>query len=345
MTSAPSDLLTRILKGVSRSFHLSLAVLPSSLRVPIGLAYLFARAADTIADTKIVSRAERLEHLETLRGFFRGAGPDGAARIRAALAPHQTIPTEADLVARLDGCLAVYRALPPEDRERIARVVLTLTDGMRMDLTTFPGEDEGKLAALETKADLDRYTYSVAGCAGEFWTAMCIAHRPRFARWDAEAMGRLGTRFGKGLQMTNVLRDLPRDLRIGRCYLPRQDLRRLGLVPEDLLDPGCLPKVRPLLADLLRLTLEHYEQGWAYTLAVPRPEIQIRLACAWPLLIGIQTLAGIARSSNLLDPARPVKISRPAVYRLMAQSSLAVLSNRALTHHYTSLRARMSLRP
>ncbi len=338
------DPLTGILKGVSRSFYLSVAILPKSLRVPIGLAYLFARAADTIADTKIVGRAERLDHLETLRGLLRGAGPDGAARIRDAIAPHQTIPAEADLVARLDDCLAIYRALPPGDRERIARVVLTLTEGMQMDLATFPGEDEGKLAALETKADLDRYTYYVAGCAGEFWTAMCIAHRPRFARWDPEAMSRRGVRLGKGLQMTNVLRDVPRDLCSGRCYLPREDLRRLGLAPEDLLDPGCLPKVRPLLADLLRVTLDHYEEGWAYTLAVPRAEARVRLACAWPLLIGIQTLAGIARSPNLLDPERPVKISRPAVYRLMARSGLAVFSNRALTHHYESLRARLSFR-
>jgi farnesyl-diphosphate farnesyltransferase len=335
------DPLRDILRRVSRSFYLSIAVLPKRLRAPIGLAYLFARAADTIADTKIVSRAERLEHLETLRGLLGGDDPDGPRRIREALAPHQTIPAEAELVARLDECLAIYRGLPSADRERIVQVVLTLTDGMRMDLTAFPGEDEGKLAALETRADLDRYTYLVAGCAGEFWTAMCIAHRPRFTRWDAAAMGQRGVRFGKGLQMTNVLRDLPRDLRIGRCYLPRQDLRRLGLAPEDLLDPGCLPKIRPLLSDLLRLTLEHYEEGWTYTMAIPRPEVQVRLACAWPLLIGIQTLARIARASNLLDPERPVKISRPAVYRLMGRSGLTILSNHALTHHYETLRSRL----
>ena len=340
MSEPTAELLSGILRRVSRSFYLSVAILPRSLRVPIGLAYLFARAADTISDTKIVTREERLDHLETLRGFFRGAGPDGAARIHEALAPHQTIAAEAELVARLDDCLVIYRGLPPGDQERITRVVLTLTEGMRMDLATFPGEDEGKLAALQTRADLDRYTYQVAGCAGEFWTAMCIAHRPRFARWDPEAMGRRGVRFGKGLQMTNVLRDLPRDLRIGRCYLPREDLRRLGLTPEDLLDPGCLPKVRPLLADLLRLTLDHYEEGWAYALAVPRAEARVRLACAWPLLIGMQTLARIASAPNLLDPERPVKISRQAVYRLMARSGLAVLSNRALTHHYETLRAR-----
>ena len=53
------DLLGSLLRQVSRSFYLSLAVLPRSLREPIGLAYLLARAADTIADTRLIPRDDR----------------------------------------------------------------------------------------------------------------------------------------------------------------------------------------------------------------------------------------------------------------------------------------------
>lgn len=344
MTSPPGDLLTTLLKRVSRSFYLSLAILPRSLRAPISLAYLLARAADTIADTRLIGRAERLQHLEAFRALLRGAPADAIGRLREAVGSRQSGAAEAALLDRLPECLALYEGLPAGDRDRVARVLLTITEGQADDLRRFPGEDEGGLVALETRDDLDRYAYHVAGCVGEFWTAMCLAHRPRFARWDPAAMVRRGVRFGKGLQMTNVLRDLARDLRIGRCYLPAEDLRGLGLQPQDLLDPGCLPRVRPLLADLLRLTLGHYEEGWAYTTAVPRPEVQIRLACAWPLLIGVQTLARIAAAPNLLDTERPVKIPRRAVYRLMARSGPAVFSNRALTHHYVTLRARLARR-
>ena len=49
MQQAALDRLDTVLKRVSRSFYLSLRILPRSLRTPIGLAYLFARAADTIA--------------------------------------------------------------------------------------------------------------------------------------------------------------------------------------------------------------------------------------------------------------------------------------------------------
>ena len=40
-----------------------------------------------------------------------------------------------------------------------------------------------------------------------------------------------GVRFGKALQMTNVLRDVPADLASGRCYLPAAELAALGLAP------------------------------------------------------------------------------------------------------------------
>ena len=51
-------LLGVTLRSVSRSFYLSLAILPRSLREPIGLAYLLARAADTVADTRALPRPE-----------------------------------------------------------------------------------------------------------------------------------------------------------------------------------------------------------------------------------------------------------------------------------------------
>jgi farnesyl-diphosphate farnesyltransferase len=324
------DLLSDLLKRVSRSFYLSLAILPRSVRAPVGLAYLLARAADTIADTRLISREERLRHLEALRAELRGETPSRLDEItRACIGPNPHTG-ERELLRRLPDCFARYRELEKADRERVQTLLLTITEGMCVDLSIFPGEDEGRLVALETRQELDRYTYLVAGCVGEFWTEMHMAHRSRLTGWDAEVMKRKGVRFGKGLQMTNVLRDMARDLRIGRCYLPRKELAPLGLSPEALLDPGSVERLRPLLRDLLALTIEHYREGWAYTLAIPRPEWRMRLACAWPLLIGLRTLALVARAPNLLDPSSTVKISRPAVYAIMLRSSTSVLSNVAL---------------
>src|SRR6266849_4354780 len=155
------DLLGDLLRQVSRSFYLSLAILPRPLREPIGLAYLLARAADTVADTRLIAREERVRHVETLR---RASGGHAAER---------------RLLDHVDEALARLEALPAADRAEVRAVLATLTTGMVFDLTRFPGEDAASLTALDTLDELDRYTYLVAGCVGPFWTALHVAHRPR----------------------------------------------------------------------------------------------------------------------------------------------------------------------
>jgi farnesyl-diphosphate farnesyltransferase len=339
-----SDLTTAVLRRVSRSFYLSLAVLPRAVRPTIGLAYLFARASDTIADTRLIDRASRVTHLEALRGALGGApGPGSVRAVVTATAAAQSLPAERALLERLPECLAAYRALPTADRARVQAVLATIIEGQIQDLRVFPGEDEGKLTALETREDLDRYTYLVAGCVGEFWTEVHVAHRRRLRHWDLPRMRALGSRLGKGLQLTNVLRDIPRDLRQGRCYLPRQDLARWGLEPRDLLDPGRTAEARPLLREWLNTALDHYEAGWQYTFAIPRREARMRLACAWPLLIGLRTLDLLAASPSWLDPAITLKVPRVHVYGLMAHSLGTVWSTRALDRQARRLRERIRL--
>jgi len=336
-----SDLTAALLRRVSRSFYLSLAVLPRAVRPTIGLAYLFARASDTIADTRLIDRASRVAHLEALRAALGASDPGPVGAVVGATAASQALPAERALLERLPECLAAYRGLPPADRARVHAVLVTIIEGQIQDLRVFPGEDEGKLAALEGREDLDRYTYLVAGCVGEFWTEVHVAHRPRLRRWDVPRMRVLGARFGKGLQLTNVLRDVPRDLRQGRCYLPREDLARYGLEPRDLLDPGRAAQARPLLREWLDTALDHYEAGWQYTFAIPRREARMRLACAWPLLIGLRTLDLVAASPNWLDPAITLKVPRVRVYGLMAHSLGTVWSTRALGRQARRLRERI----
>jgi farnesyl-diphosphate farnesyltransferase len=340
---ADTDLFKNILKRVSRTFYLSLNVLPKDLRRPVGLAYLFARAADTIADTRLISPGKRLEYLEMFRAEVRGNESSRLGEIKDVLTAPQKIPEERELLARLEECFAIYRALDPEDHRLIRELMLTITQGMQMDLTTFPGEEEGHLIAFKTRDDLDTYTYLVAGCVGEFWTDIHMAHRPSLGSWDTDEMKQRGVRFGKGLQMTNILRDLSRDLRIGRCYVPQADLETLGLTPPDLLDPQAVTRVKPLLQDLLEVTLAHYREGWNYTMAIPGREIRMRLACVWPLLIGLKTLALVAQSQNLLDPSTVVKISRSEVYRILLRSLTLTGSDHALTGYYQALRERIAL--
>lgn len=318
--------LQAILKQVSRSFYLTLIAVPRCVRDQIGLAYLFARAADTIADTDLIARPRRLLFLNELCAQFAVADRVNWGEVRAiqaALIPHQTDSGERRLLERLEDCFRLYGELNVDDRERIRRLMGTLTKGMEMDLARFPGDSAGELTALQTMDDLDLYTYYVAGCVGEFWTDMMRGHLPSLSGWDPDAMAKVGVRFGKGLQLTNILKDLARDLRRGRCYIPEALLKDAGLTPRDLLDRDRLPAFRPVLRRLLTVAVEHLDQGWLYTMAVPRRELRLRLACMWPILFAGGTLRRVARSAALLDPAVTVKISKGEVYRVMAATILS----------------------
>jgi farnesyl-diphosphate farnesyltransferase len=332
------DLLRDILPAVSRSFALSLRVLPVALRHPFGVTYLVARAADTIADTRALPAAPRLAALEALRRAL-GDPAVPAPTLGNSRAAAQS-PAERALLARLPEVLAAYRGLEPGDRGRALGVLLTLTQAMVDALERFPPEMADRVGALETRADLERYTHANAGCVGEFWTDMVVAHRPRCATWDAPAMRARGARFGQGLQLVNVLRDLPRDLRLGRCYLPRTELAGLGLTPQDLLSPAVFPRVRPLLHALVDEAVLWLDEGRAYTLALPRRESRLRLAALWPLVIGLGTLTRLRRAENLLDPSVTVKVPRTQIRRLLARSLLVVWSDQGLGAWVRRLAAR-----
>jgi len=317
-------LLRDILKQVSRSFYLTLAVVPACVRDQIGLSYLFARAADTIADADVIERARRLQFLKQFRAQFAGeqVSWDAIRGIQDALVPHQTDSAERVLLQRLEDCFRLYLDCTQDDRIRIRRLMGTLPNGMDMDLARFPGDAAKNLTALQTLDDLDQYTYFVAGCVGEFWTDMMCGHRPALAHWNVKEMSAIGVRLGKGLQLTNILKDLSKDLQRGRCYVPETMLKEAGLTPKDLLQRDKAAAFRPVLNKLLALAKEHLDQGWIYTMAIPRREIRLRLSCMWPILFAGETLRLIARSDDQLNPAVTLKISRGMVYRIMALTTL-----------------------
>ena len=336
-------LLRDILKGVSRSFYLTIRVLPTGMRRPVAVAYLLARSADTIADTRALPPPQRLERLLAFRALVRGQASAGAigAIVSGIRQSGGASPAETALLGSLGQVFALLEALPQSDRERVRRVVVTLTRGMELDLSAFPAEDSGRLAALQTPEELDCYTYLVAGCVGEFWTSVAMAHEPRLAGWDADEMSARGVRFGKALQLTNVLRDVPRDLRNGRCYLPERDLAAAGLAPADLLNPANAARARAALTPWIRAALEHFDAAEAYLLAAPRRCLRLRLAALWPILLGLATLEKLARNGAWLNPERPSRVKRRWVYGMMARSLLAAPSDTLLRFWIRGLRRKV----
>ena len=147
---AEKIVLQHILKNVSRSFYLSLRVLPGSVRKQVSLAYLFCRIADTIADTSIFPRCQRLQVLRGFRKQFLLDTPsfDDLKQFRAALLPQQTQQEAYQLFYHLPACFHLFVRLSAVDQQLIRELVLTLTHGMEMSLQYFPGETTSTSPAL-----------------------------------------------------------------------------------------------------------------------------------------------------------------------------------------------------
>jgi farnesyl-diphosphate farnesyltransferase len=108
---------------------------------------------------------------------------------------------------------------------------------------------------------------------------------------------------------------------MGRCYLPGDELAAQGLRPEDLLEPGSHARFRLIFNRWLDNARDHLGAGWVYANTLPRSAVRLRLACAWPLLIGARTLA-LLRATSPLEAASPVKITRSELRGLLAKSLL-----------------------
>lgn len=312
----PAD-LNELIRATSRSFYLTLRVLPGAIRPQIGLAYLLARTTDTVADTEMLPAAQRLDALKHLRA--RILGEPAVPLNFAELAKSQGAPAEKLLLEQAEVALAAVEKFSEADQTLIREALAIITSGQELDLRRFAGSSAGKIIALQNGAELDDYTYRVAGCVGEFWTKLCRAHVFPEAHLNDAALLANGVRFGKGLQLVNILRDLPADLKNGRCYLPAENLSELGLAPADLQNPANESRLRPLYDDWLERARAHLAAGWEYTTALPWSCARVRLACAWPVLIGLRTIDRL-RDGRVLDPQRRIKISRAEVRGIIFQT-------------------------
>jgi farnesyl-diphosphate farnesyltransferase len=347
-----------LLAEVSRSFSLSIRVLPGAVQPAISVGYLIARAADTVADTDALPAQERLSLLRELDEVVQGRGDAFALQGQvtrrllsgsedaAVMEAGRSTSAERRLLQRLAECVGMMQRLSAGDQGLLRRVLGQLIAGMERDLLRFPSAaakvEPERVVALSTWAELDEYTYEAAGCVGEFWTAVMAAHLPEVAHLREPDLMRRGICLGKALQMVNVVRDAPADLRAGRCYWPLEVLAPHGLTPAALALRAQGPEgagsraagVEALVAvnrRLCGLARGLINDAWPYVEAIPPRCVRLRLSCTWPLLIGQQTLGLLeAAGSPLLLPERPIKIRREQVYGMLARSTLRALAGAAL---------------
>ena len=319
------DLGGPLLASVSRSFYLSIRLLPRKLRAPVGLAYLLARASDTIADSAAVPEATRLQHLAAFARMIRTGKTDGLEDLQHDIqTPHSG---ETMLLCNLDRCLQWLGQLENKDRSEIVDVLDKIIRGQTLDLERFGGD--AQVVALQSAEELDEYTYLVAGCVGEFWTRVCLNHLPGCSSLGLADLRKLGAEYGKGLQLVNILRDFPEDLRNGRCYLPEPELRAAGTSPRPLLDAPA--KAQPVYDHWRERAVAQLEAGYEYITTLR--SARLRAACFLPWYLGLRTLRLLGKPGTLERTER-VKVSRMTVRFAFICAIASAFSERALAWSY-----------
>lgn len=334
----PTPAIPPLLQKVSRSFGLSLRLLPAALRAPVSLAYLLARIADTVADTAGKPAEERLALLDSLRLAWQSPLEYGALNQALRDFAHQvTDPHERILLTHWQSCLDALAQLPPSDQALIRQVLDAITEGQRWDLSALDGAQRG----VNSCEELDRYTWLVAGSVGEFWTRMCQLHLHDWytPTCTTAQLMQWGAAYGKGLQRLNILRDAGLDLQQGRCYWPAQELQPLGIDSRRLCeaarsrDRATLATLQPVFEAWLDITQEQLHDGLRYSLALRG--WRLRLASALPCLIGMHTLA-LLRQAGPQALTEHIKVPRRQVQSLLLRLLLSGVSDRQLLQCWQS---------
>jgi len=312
-----------LLREVSRSFYLSVRFLPDAMREPVALGYLLARYSDTLADSPGMGPPERLAALGVFGRLASAEAPDpedlarldeAASRFGAGLGhdgERRLLKSGRELIAWLGG-------LEPPLQEAVRRVVATILRGQTWDVERFGGEG-GDLRAAPDAAALDRYTYEVAGCVGEFWTRVGYASLgERFARAEDRAMlMESGRRLGEALQLVNILRDLHEDLPAGRCYLPADELRAVGWSGEGTPSGET---VAPVFERWLARCEEHLEAAEAY----PRllRDFRVRFATRLPAILARRTARRLREAGARRVLRERVKVPKRELWIALAEAAL-----------------------
>jgi farnesyl-diphosphate farnesyltransferase len=241
----------------------------------------------------------------------------------ASFVPLQKNAAERTLLDSLPDCLEWLEQAGIADRDDVRAVLEKITNGQMLDLHRFDNPPE--IRALKTAADLDEYTYLVAGCVGEFWTRLCFRHLRDFASLIQDEMLALGRRYGMGLQLINVLRDAGTDLRAGRCYFPEDEVGAVGLTAAQILSES--DRFQPIYQRWMEKAQDGLECGMQYSCAIRNR--RVRVATVLPALIGARTLT-LLRKAGASALHQTIKVPRREVRRMILSLAIHLASHKQI---------------
>jgi len=222
-----------LLQKTSRTFALTIPLLPLPTREEVGLAYLLFRIVDTFEDATRWAPDRRMAAIRSFLPLLEEPDPAQARRFsqRCTSDPPVDHAGYLELLSEIPFVLSCLHALPGPGRDILREHVRRSAEGM-IEVVARSGVD--RVLRLGSIPELRDYCYVVAGIVGEMLTELFLLNHPRVgpARDFLRARSRL---FGEALQLVNILKDAEVDEREGRIYLPpAQQADVMALAREDL---------------------------------------------------------------------------------------------------------------
>lgn len=287
-----------ILSSVSRTFALTIPLLPSIIEKVVGNTYLLCRIVDTIEDAAELNpqTKQKLSQL-FLDVVLQKVPVEFFVQPCLEALNHYGNKDELDLITHTPTVLRILHTCSRDDRAAVSRCVSIMSEGM----SYFHGKQTQ--VGLQNLQEFEKYCYVVAGVVGELLTTIFSNYSAEFAK-RIQGHEDLAIAFGQALQMTNILKDSPEDRARGVSWKP------VGMSQEQL----------------LVIAYEKLQDSLNYILLIPKEELGIRRFCFLAFGLAVMTLAKIAKQKEISDKEE-VKLSRKTVMAFYTFTKFAVNSD------------------
>lgn len=296
--------LDQLLEKTSRTFALSIPLLPEPTRRQVTLAYLLFRIADTFEDAALWPREQRIAALEDFSALLDHPDPEDARRLSRTWVRGLPLEHEGylELLEETPFVLEEFKQLSPEGRRLICEHTQRTAHGMAGFVSRTGKDGELRLDSLN---DLRYYCYIVAGIVGEMLTELFLLDRSELHDLRSYLRER-AKYFGEGLQLVNILKDSAFDAKEGRVYLPE------GLARSEIFS----------------LAREDLDRATEYTLALQEAGAERGLVAfnALPVLLAWATL------DKVEEEGPGAKISRDQLWRIVAEMEEALDQGRSVVN-------------
>ncbi|RPJ25872.1 MAG: hypothetical protein EHM33_13310 [Chloroflexi bacterium] len=316
--------LRDLLRSASRTFAIGIEQLPGVLCDAATVAYLLLRVSDYLEDNEDMAAEDKVRLLNIWVEILQGKAK--SEELTRQIQNVDTSNPDAVVAQHAGDILKRLNTLPKEVQEIITHHIIHSTLGMARWVERGP--------QVNDETDLDDYMFEVAGRVGYLLTHL-------FAWYSSAIHNRkdrllpLAREFGLALQTVNVIRGLRKDYERGWVFVPKKFLAQVNLTAHELFQPEYRTQAIQVLDMLADKAERHLHAALTCVKTLPPWQHRIRLACIFPLMFAIRTLAISRRNAQVFETE--AKISRDEVKQIVTDSVLWGWSNFWLDSYYQKL--------